>query len=392
MVQGRELSDGRFQTNSLDGLRGLAVLMVFFSHASHKEVFILPFADLAGIGKPGVFLFFALSAFLLSLPFIKKGAEALDKNFLLNFLIRRFFRIYPLYFFYLLTGLVTSLVLWETFDLERLEGFLSLSFKDFFEHLLLMQAKGVTWSILVEFRYYFLLPILALIYSVVFKNRLLPSIGLTVGLIILSQFFWPQSEATSDGPKLGPYLPILFMGSLLAVVFNKWQNSPLRNDKKVVLAIELLGLLAVIAVALMTPAVSSFFLGEEIAFDHFHNKIILFGLLWSVVLFSCMAGSGMLRSFFENRVLRYLGFISFSVYLLHMMVISLVYELGADIPVKAWIMLIITIAVSHISWALVEKPTSKIRWVQKRRDGPLHSDGNVAVLYCRRLASSLYRN
>lgn len=368
MFQGRELSDSSFQLNSLDGLRGMAVLLVFLSHASHGGAYILPHADFTGLGKPGVFLFFALSAFLLTLPFIKKGPAAVDKDFLLNYIVRRFFRIYPLYFLYLLAGLVASLFMWEALGVERLTGFLPLSSADFLEHLLLLQGKGVTWSILVEFRYYFLLPILALIFSVVFNNRLLPSIGLTVALIMLSQSLWPQPDVKNEGLQLGPYLPIFFMGSLLAVVFNSWQNSPLRHNRKSILAIELLGLASLIAVAFMTPAISSHMLGTEMESNHYHDRILLFGLLWSLVLFSCVAGAGMLKNFFANPVLRYLGFISFSVYLLHMIIISLVYKLGADVPMKAWIMLVLTIAISHVSWMLIEKPASKIRLIRKQPD------------------------
>ena len=49
--------------NALDGLRGLAVLVVLASHFSSAGLFPRP--ALHGVGKSGVYLFFVLSAFLL---------------------------------------------------------------------------------------------------------------------------------------------------------------------------------------------------------------------------------------------------------------------------------------------------------------------------------------
>lgn len=365
MIQGRELSDKRFQLDSLDGLRGFAVLIVFLSHTSNEGTYLLPFANFAGIGKSGVFLFFVLSSFLLTLPFIKKGVGATNKYFLLNYSFRRFFRVYPLYFLYLLLGLTSSLVLWKIFDLDKPIGApFTLSFKDFIEHLLLIQGKGVTWSILVEFRYYFVLPILALTYSVVLKNKLLPSVILTIFLIILSQFIWPQSESLINDPRLGPYLPIFFMGSLLAVIFHKWQENNLCENEKLVLAIEVLGILAALILIFMIPSVSSNVLQKEIALNYYHKQFILFGFLWSIVVFACITGFGILKRFFESQALRYLGYISFSMYLLHVIVLEAMERVSAEMSGNGWVMLMLTVLVSHISWTFIEKPTSKIRLVK----------------------------
>lgn len=372
MLKGRELSDRKFQLDSLDGLRGLAVLIVLLSHTSNAGIPLFPFANFSGMGKSGVFLFFVLSSFLLTLPFIKKGGDSISKSFLLNYLMRRFFRIYPLYFLYLLLGLLTSLLLWKIFGLNRPIGIpFYISPKDLFEQLLLTQGRGVTWSILVEFRFYFILPVLALTYSVVLKRNLLLSIELTVALIFLNQVVWPQlvpPELVTNDPRLRSYLPIFFIGSLLAVIVYRWDEGSLSRNKSAVLSIELLGVIAIIILVFMIPSVHAFFYGrqlsEEFASNYNQNQLVLFGILWSIVVFSCVAGSGILRTLFETPFLRYMGFISFSVYLLHIIVLQIVIEkVGADIPMRGWIVLILTIAVSHISWTLIEKPTSRIRLI-----------------------------
>jgi peptidoglycan/LPS O-acetylase OafA/YrhL len=47
--------------SALNGLRGFAVLIVFFSHISNDNMHIFPNLDFSGIGKSGVYLFFILS-------------------------------------------------------------------------------------------------------------------------------------------------------------------------------------------------------------------------------------------------------------------------------------------------------------------------------------------
>jgi len=362
MLEGRELSYKKLQMDSLDGLRGLAVLIVFFSHTSNSGVFLLPNLNFSGIGKSGVFLFFVLSAFLLTLPFLKRGKDAANPGFLANYALRRFTRIYPLYVLYLFLSLVTTAVLWKIFDLKRPFGIpFPLSFNGFIDHIFLMQGRGVTWSILVEFRFYFFIPLLALTYSIIFRNRLLPSIALTAALTVASQLVWPQATATVNDPRLGPYLPIFLMGSLLALIFHRWQESSFPGNKKARILVELAGVAAAITLVSMIPSVASVLHGKIIPFNYYHKEFITFGLLWSIVLFASVAGDGILKKFFSSPPLRYLGFISFSVYLLHVIAVGLIRLYVPGIPLQGWAMLLATIAISHITWTFVEKPSSKIR-------------------------------
>src|SRR3546814_17702763 len=52
--------------DALDGLRGLAVLIVIASHLSLLGFGLVPGLPVGGIGKSGVYLFFVLSALLLT--------------------------------------------------------------------------------------------------------------------------------------------------------------------------------------------------------------------------------------------------------------------------------------------------------------------------------------
>ncbi|WP_062067487.1 acyltransferase family protein [Cellvibrio sp. OA-2007] len=191
MLQGRELSDSRFQIDALDGLRGLAVLMVFVSHASKNNMDLLPGFDFSGIGKGGVYLFFLLSSFLLTLPFLEKGKSAFAIRPMVNYGVRRFFRIYPLFVFYLLSCVLgTWLVAY--FDIYTPLGGIpfALNWSDFFAHLLLQKGYSVTWSIPVEFRYYFVLPLVAALYVFIARARLWLALIISAVLIAGTQVFW----------------------------------------------------------------------------------------------------------------------------------------------------------------------------------------------------------
>lgn len=76
---------GRYE--GADGIRGLACLIVICVHGS---AFFFPDTGhyLAGTGKIGVWLFFVLSAFLLTSKFIRSGFAA---RLVVGYAVGRFF-------------------------------------------------------------------------------------------------------------------------------------------------------------------------------------------------------------------------------------------------------------------------------------------------------------
>ena len=92
-----ELQNSSARLRPMEGLRGLAVLMVFFVHtdallgeyARHSQFLLRPSRFLGIVGNGGVDLFFVLSGYLIY------GALIRHKASLLGFLGRRVERIYP---------------------------------------------------------------------------------------------------------------------------------------------------------------------------------------------------------------------------------------------------------------------------------------------------------
>jgi len=145
----------------LDLLRALAIIFVIFSHYPLKacEWFIGPFH---AFGWSGVDLFFVLSGFLISRPLFKSIASN-DKISVGSFYLRRMFRILPCYW------LVVALY------------FLVPGFKDWgnvapaWRFLTFTRNYGVdghlypgfshAWSLCVEEHFYFVLPLIVLLFA-----------------------------------------------------------------------------------------------------------------------------------------------------------------------------------------------------------------------------------
>lgn len=91
---------------ALDGLRGLAILLVIPHNAdvfSHASAFMWPAAMLAHAGWIGVQLFFVLSGFLITGNLLDSQRSS---NYYSSFFARRALRIFPLYYGVLVLGLV----------------------------------------------------------------------------------------------------------------------------------------------------------------------------------------------------------------------------------------------------------------------------------------------
>jgi peptidoglycan/LPS O-acetylase OafA/YrhL len=148
------------RNQSLDVLRGIAILLVLGRHYVHYQFW-------AQIGWIGVDLFFVLSGFLISgLLFSEAGARG-SINYM-RFILRRGLKIWP--------GLYVSLALTLAGTLWAIPGY---SLKGFIVSSLFVlnyfprhgpEAIGPTWSLAVEEHFYLLLPLL-LIWLLKLNNK-----------------------------------------------------------------------------------------------------------------------------------------------------------------------------------------------------------------------------
>lgn len=193
--------------DALDGLRGLAVLIVMSSHWSNAGMDLLPL-PLAGIGKSGVYLFYVLSAFLLTRLMLLRGERMGYGNGLMwaDYALRRVLRIWPLYLVVLLLSwLLTAqgVAGWH----YRIDG------ASLLRHVALREGQSVLWSIPVEFMFYLWLPLLVL--AAAWLRRHAPPLveaGVAVLLLGAVLFAWPPAQAPENDIRLWHYLPVFLCG------------------------------------------------------------------------------------------------------------------------------------------------------------------------------------
>ena len=361
-MKNREVSDKSLQIDSLDGLRGFAALIVVFSHTSNEGSNIIPWLNLGGIGKSGVFLFFILSSFLLTSILLKQGDMIFTKKHLSHYWQRRFFRIYPIFFLFLVSVLLSSFLI-DHFLGKPQHGIpFNIDLNGFFEHILLLQGKGVTWSIAVEFKFYFVLPFIA--YLLYRTSKI--SVWLSIGILLLGggivNWIYPASMALNNDIHLLPYLPIFLFGMALAV-FQRHINQAIRIPSSYLKWINILGIIAFITIFLTAPEIFSH-LFWPIDKGYFHRDFILYSFIWSFVFFAAVNGDSSITRFFSHPWLRYFGMISFSLYLFHPIIIILFRYANFITPFNGWLVLLIATSMAHISYNYIELPISKtkINW------------------------------
>jgi len=343
--------------DSLDGLRGFAALIVVFSHTSNSGMFFIPFLDLRGIGKSGVFLFFLLSSFLLTLALLKKRREVLSFPVMSHYWQRRFFRIYPLYTIYLLLAIISTFVIATFFGKSGVGIPFALDWHAFLNHLILQEGKGVTWSIAVEFKFYFILPIF--VFGIVltrnYGNRAL--LFLFFVLLLLSQLVFPQGESTTNDARLLPYMPIFIIGMFLAVL-QEYIDARKNKAMHITLILRYMGYVGVGGVILMTPLVFSMFV-DKVPNNFFHKQFILYAVVWSLVLLSAVNVEGLIQKLFTLRILRFYGALSFSLYLFHIIFLGALKKIELNEYVSAWGVLLGSTVAAYISFRFMEGPVSK---------------------------------
>lgn len=333
---------------ALDGLRGFAVLFVLLSHSSNMNIFVHDYLNFQKIGKIGVYLFFVLSAYLLdrqiAVAFLNNKSS---KDFWKNYFLRRFLRIYPLFLIALIThGILTFLGFWTVID----------SIKDIPTHMLLLKGESVFWSIPVEFKYYFISPIIIWFghkYLKWNKLKLLVMFMVIIATTIVIEWHFKLSLISTIR-----FFPIFIVGTLISIYELLYKDHILKYTQP-----WFFNSIGIIALALIIFTIPFYF---KIIFDiniNFHSPLFYFpyACTWGVLLLSAKYGNGLIRKIFEIKPLRFIGAISFSMYLFHIPFLNFVSKINIPSEFKIYVFFLLIVIFSSLSYLFIERPLSKIR-------------------------------
>ena len=335
---------------SLDGLRGLAVLIVLLSHASNNELFLFNL-NFSGFGKFGVYLFFLLSSYLLDRQICKSLIEKkTSKGYWINYALRRFVRIYPMF--------TIMLILWYLLHLLGFENVIN-SPKIIVQHLLLIKGENIFWSIPVEFKYYILSPFLMIIFSKILfwkkKHLNIFIFSLIIISLITASFFNLERTSTFK------YLSFFLAGTLISI----YELLYFTKKKNKLKYFNFLGILSLFIIFMLTPSFWKFLFPLNNYFFYEPFFYSLFAILWGLVLISTKTG-GLMNKIFEFKFLRFIGVISFSAYLIHIPILRFIISLDfVPQSYKFYVFMFLVFFFSSISYLLIEKPLSSIRYNKK---------------------------
>jgi peptidoglycan/LPS O-acetylase OafA/YrhL len=329
----------------------------------------------APLSWSGVDLFFVLSGFLI-------GGILLDQrnteNYFKTFYIRRVCRIFPFYFLWLALFFLLPAVLLPRFQqigaLFAPQGIPQWSYVLFVQnfHMAKTAMLGTswlapTWSLAVEEQFYLLAPLMIWLIPI----RKLPQvlIALTLCVPALRVYLYLLHPGIFEYVLLPCRADTLLMGILCACwVRNEAGRHWLeQNPDRLCLA-----LVVLLAGAGYLTAVAH----AQRSFDGLTSfEMVSFGYSWMALLYACLLlivatrKQGLMVRLTRFTPLRHLGIISYSVYLMHMAINSLVHDLilgkephlnnlpGGMVTLAA---LLLTLVLAAFSWHYFEKPI--IRW------------------------------
>lgn len=318
---------------ALDGVRGLAIIMVMLAHfTSYGGLRPVVFLDRAYrsvvmLGGTGVDLFFVLSGFLITGILLDSRHEA---GYFRNFYMRRVLRIFPLYYA-TLAGCFLILPLFRGGDEELAR---------------LLSEQGWYWTYLANVR-------MALDGWPAFN-----SIGHFWSLAVEEQFYmvWPLAVFAVGGKRLRILCVMVILGSLLArVAF--WQAGYLpRINVMTVARMDALAAGAFLAVAARRPGGLQAWARRARPVALVTGTILVLLLVWSggwvpqlpvyrtvgrsllaglfaavLILAVAAPSDSRLGRFFGSPILRFFGVYSYGLYVFHHFVIIFLGRAGLSV-------------------------------------------------------------
>lgn len=367
----------------LDLLRAVAAWLVLLSHvafwsgASAEGVV----GGLSARGELGVAIFFALSAFLLSTPFVRRGLGGTAAWSPRTYLVRRIARILPAYLLALLGVLLAAAVIGgaaaDDLDAPMVlvhlaigQGWTGRTFQSFTQ----------TWSLTTEVTFYLLLPLVAAATAPLTKGatpaasarRMLVVVGVigVAGLAVqLGAGFVPNGTlAGVISTSAAGHAAWFALGTAVAVVVEAERAGVPVSQRPTLEMLRtspgtLVALAGVLWVVASTPVAGPRGLdpatgGEALVAE------VLYGLV-ALCLLLAATTRGLTEAITASPlagVARWLGDISYAVFLWHVLVLQVTFALlglqlfAAPFALTLVLVTVVSVGLAHLSWNLLERP------------------------------------
>jgi len=342
-----------------DGLRGAAILLVLIGHSGFLEA--LPHLGGLQYARFGVDLFFVLSGFLITgILLDSKGTE----HYFRNFYARRALRIWPLYYFLLF--LVFAVAPLFRPSMRATAAGIWPAFAFYVQNIALVRhetypfALGATWSLAVEEQFYLTWPLLVFLL----KRKTLAIVSVSLVGVSLSLRLAFHFLGAASG-----FVHFFTLSRLDAIAFGTlaalWLRSPnctLSRWRAVACQFLGLGLAGIVAARMLMHRNSS-------SVGYTFLAIAFTGLLGLAL--TSDGRIDLLGRVLSSGWLRYIGKVSYGIYLLHYPIFVLwarflrtetfcQTDVARNLLAFAGQMAL-AIVVAAISWRLFERPILRLK-------------------------------
>lgn len=327
----------------IDALRGYAALYVMVFHSYFLGGIYIhegKIRDFIIHGDMGVPIFFVISGFSITYSIFYK--DFFNKLELKNFYIRRFFRIVPLFYFAFVLNL--TLLIMNGQGVKTYDTLLTLSFQFPFAggHQESLVLAG--WSLGIEMVFYLIFPFLFLLLKI---NKRMFIFLLFLALVI--HFF---ASFEKDNSHLNfAYQAIFFLIGMLMCLYRSVIQKRFPHD-----------MLQIISIVAILFGIIILILGMWIFKNHPFVYFKFLGILLIVSGTLFYKGKTLI-----NKFNNFLGEISYSVYLMHPIVILFLVKLRINVLVYSYfpnfgfavfisVVAMMVIFTSYFTYNFVEKP------------------------------------
>tara|TARA_B100001093_G_C26851621_1_gene1025429 strand:+ start:1032 stop:3080 length:2049 start_codon:yes stop_codon:yes gene_type:complete len=366
----------------IDGLRALAVLAVLLTHLDFK---------LFSGGFIGVDVFFVISGFLITTIIIKE-LESTNKFSFLNFYVRRIRRIMPALTFTLVISFIFSVWLLNLAKFKVFGGSLataSLSISNIFFYTqagyfdIFSQSNPLlhTWSLGVEEQFYIFWPILLLVTFKFFRKHF---ISVLLGLFVISLMlnFMYQNKNLIALFYLVQFRAFEFCIGAFIVWLLKFSKD-MKNS--------LLELLCFIGIIFILYSV--FIYDSETLFPSYNALLPAIGS--ALVIYS--GSAKYIGLIFRVKPVRFIGLISYSLYLIHwpLIVFFKTYNENIGLPFSIslstkLLVVLLSILIAALMYYFVEQPFRRSIPKSKSMQMPLIARWLLIIVLLTSLGASIF--
>lgn len=301
MFQFRRITTQKRFIPQIDGLRFVAIASVVFFHiysALERGAIPPPFRFDEDLSKRGVELFFAISGFILGVPFASHHLLGTPKVGLKQYFLRRLTRLEPPYF---LSFPVWIAMQWVVFRRPLSDMAPHLLANCVYMHNLIFGAfpgaiNSVAWSLEVEVQFYVLVPLLSLVFAI--SDPRLRRTVIVVAMAVVAFLGNPLYRTLHFHYSIAFYLPFFLTGFLVCDLYST------RKEWKLSFVWDALALG-------LWPLI--WYPGENL--DHLVLPFVI------VLLYLAAFRGRICSAIFSNRLLTNIGGMCYTIYLFHFPVI-----------------------------------------------------------------------